>query len=97
MLEYNTLENCILVDCSAYGFGPFSVLILPEPHEKENTFSFYLRHPQYGDMKYMFTCDTYDKKDAAELGYRNAAEYIPDFILDLFPDDEIAKYLPDTE
>ena len=41
MPEYKIVEHGIIVDCSSFHFGPFSVVILPET---DGEHSFYLRH-----------------------------------------------------
>lgn len=90
MIEYKNIENGIIVDCSTYHFGPFSVVVFLEsnPDDLEEEYTFYLRHKKYCVMKYMFTMKAYDINAAAEIAYANAPEYIPDFIKECFAENE---------
>lgn len=85
MINY-TINDCAIVDCGPLHFGFFSVLIVPEG--TGNEYTFYLRHKNYGVIKYMFTCSAADLTEAANIAYHNAAQYIPDFIQECFHETE---------
>lgn len=85
MFEYKKLPETMIVDCSALGAGPFSVLIVPIPDKyNENMRNFYLIHSQYGIVHYMFGLVPDSDEHAAKLAYRNAMDYIPHFLEECF-------------
>jgi hypothetical protein len=81
MYECKKIPETMIVDCSNWGAGPFSVLIVPMPDQyNENMRQFYLIHKRYGIVYNMFGLVPDNDEHAAELAYYNAKDYIPNFI-----------------
>lgn len=88
MIEYKKLPNTMVVDCSAHGFGPFYVLIVPmEGEAVPDMRYFYLLHRGYGVVLDMFGCGAETDEAAAELAYYNAPDYIPQYIQECFDEE----------
>lgn len=89
MIEFEKLPETMKVDCSAHGFGPFYVLIVPAPDEhNENMRIFYLKHKRYGIIHEMFGLVPDNDEHAAELAYFNAPDYMPHYLKDCFSETE---------
>lgn len=89
MIEYKKLPETMIIDCSAHGFGPFSVLCVPMPNEhSESARNFYLIHSEYSVVLYMFGLAPDSDEHAAEIAYNNAVDYIPEFIKQCFDENE---------
>ena len=85
MIKYKKVPETMIVDCSALGAGPFSVLIVPISDKyNENMRNFYLIHSQYGLVHEMFGLVPDSDEHAAELAYYNAMEHIPHFLKECF-------------
>ena len=82
MIDFTVLSDVIRVNCENRGFGPFSVLIVPEEDENtiEQEYAYYLIHKKYATVKFMFIDVANTPEEAAERAYHNAIDYIPDFI-----------------
>ena len=85
MIQYKKIPDTMIVDCSAHGAGPFSVLIVPMPDKhQESMRNFYLIHSQFGLVYHMFGLVPDNDEHAAELAYNNAIDYIPNFLKECF-------------
>ena len=88
MIKYTKLPETMRVDCSDYGFGPFSVLVVPHGNEEENVYDFYLTCTGWGIVLDMYGCKVDNPEYAAEMAYHAAPDYIPEFIAKCFEEDE---------
>lgn len=87
LTNFEPVPGVIRVSLDQQNFGPFYVLIVPDP--KTNLRSYYLMHETSGIVLFMFGSGQPETDEhAAELAYWNGPDYIPEFVKQHFTEEE---------
>lgn len=86
-INFKPVPGVIRVDLNQYNFGPFYILIVPDP---ETHFRRYcMMHDAYSVILDMFqSCVEETDQEAAEIAWSNAHDFIPEFVKLCFTEDE---------